>query len=414
VTPAAGNRGFALVIALTLLALLVLIIVALSALARVNSRIAAASMQQAQARQNSLLALQVALGELQRHAGPDGRNTGMAGVAGIAPQNTFRQWTGVWGGTISPVWLVSGADNSPVPSLPGARVIMVGSHTVGSPTNSTDQEPVEVGLIEVPGPTPSGTLRTTGRLGYWVGDEGIKASAVISDEELQFSGATGVGVRPNFRRLIGSTFVPGSASNGKLIALEQLKIDVGGFSLGPAFHSVTLSHHALTATADGGSPRPGDYVVGAFNVNTTSESAWRAFLEFPDSANSVFGLDGARTLSAARQIRDRIAARGRPFESPSDLLASGLIQQSFDHASPKVTTVTEGDFLAELRPILAARSDTFRIRGYGDTLSLADGTTVEASAYCEAIVQRIPAMASTGMGRRFVVTYFRWLGRDDI
>jgi Tfp pilus assembly protein PilX len=75
-------RGFALVITLVLLALLVLAVFALSALTKVGSEMSSASVYQTQARQNASLALSVAVGELQRHAGDDTRITGMAGITG--------------------------------------------------------------------------------------------------------------------------------------------------------------------------------------------------------------------------------------------------------------------------------------------------------------------------------------------
>ena len=91
-----NNAGFALVITLSLLALLVLAVFALSALVRVNSQIATVSQYQTQARQNAQLALNAALSELQRHAGDDTRITGMAGITGIAGnQNaSTRYWCG--------------------------------------------------------------------------------------------------------------------------------------------------------------------------------------------------------------------------------------------------------------------------------------------------------------------------------
>jgi hypothetical protein len=39
---------------------------------------------------------------------------------------------------------------------------------------------------------------------------------------------------------------------------------------------------------------------------------------------------------------------------------------------------------------------------------------VGSAAYCEAIVQRTPEMMPDGSGRRFVITYFRWLTPADI
>ncbi|MEO6994221.1 MAG: hypothetical protein ABI273_11360 [Lacunisphaera sp.] len=406
-----AQRGFALVITLTLVALLVLAVYALTALGRINSRIAESSSQQTGARQNALLALDVALAALQRQAGPDARVTGMAGVSGEQPQSTFRQWAGVWNGTSSPTWLVSGANIAATPGLSGSRLIMVGSGSVGNPTDTTDQEPVEVGLIDLPGIDALGFSAKTGQMAYWVGDEGVKVSAVISDGEMQLSSR---GIRPNLRLLISAVYDPAAPINARVLSLSQLKVRVTGFSLGPAFHSLTRTHYALEGTASHGTPRPGPYVVGAFNINTTSEAAWRALLEFPDSEDSVWGLTAPRSLSAARQIRDLVAARGRPFDSVDDLINSMIIQQAFDTALPKITSVTQADFFNELLPILATRSDTFRIRAYGDVLDPVDHLTVRASAWCEAIVQRTPEMAPPGLGQRFIVTYFRWLGPGDI
>jgi len=409
-----GDRGFALVITLTLVALLVLVICALAALAKVSSRITDASVHQARARQNALVALDCALGQLQRHAGPDARRTGMAGITGVLPRSPFRQWTGVWGSTPTPVWLVSGSGNLSTPSLSGTRLTIVGPRTVGNPADTTDQEPVEVGLVDLPGiDVVQGVVASTGRIGYWIGDEGCKVSAIIADEELQYSGTSSTGLRPNFRNLIGTTFNPTASSNSRVISLEQLKIQVTDFSLSPAFHSLTRTHFALGSTANA-LPRPGLYVAGAFNINTTSEAAWRALLEFPDPSGSAFGLSSDRTLSAARQIRDRIAGHDGPFDSVSGLIASNIVQLAFDNSTPKITTITQDDFFAELLPILTTRSDTFRIRAYGDVLDPVDHLNVEASAYCEAIVQRTPDPAPNSLGRKFVVVYFRWLGRDDI
>ena len=67
-----------------------------------------------------------------------------------------------------------------------------------------------------------------------------------------------------------------------------------------------------------------------------------------------------------------------------------------------------------IRPMLRFRSDTFRIRGYGEALNPADTTRVEAAAQCEAIVQCTTAPAPNGLGNRFVILYFRWLGPADL
>jgi hypothetical protein len=97
-----------------------------------------------------------------------------------------------------------------------------------------------------------------------------------------------------------------------------------------------------------------------------------------------------------------------------------------DGAAPMLT---QGDLLTGLAPIITARGDTFTIRCYGESRA-ANGTTVLAKAWCEAIVQRIPAYVDTAntpdalptalstvsktFGRQFVITSFRWLDASEI
>lgn len=110
--PRRRRSGFALLVTITLVAFLVLILVGLATLTRVETTVADNSRQQAQARQNALIALNVALGELQRAAGPDQRTTAIAalgeGATGVTAANAAenglgvvgdgtRHWTGVWG-----------------------------------------------------------------------------------------------------------------------------------------------------------------------------------------------------------------------------------------------------------------------------------------------------------------------------
>ncbi|MEM7603697.1 MAG: hypothetical protein AAF357_20075 [Verrucomicrobiota bacterium] len=55
--------------------------------------------------------------------------------------------------------------------------------------------------------------------------------------------------------------------------------------------------------------------------------------------------------------------------------------------------VMQGDVLQALGPIMTARSDTFRIRAYGDKVVVPRGTDdkiLRARAWCEAVVQRLP------------------------
>lgn len=89
--------------------------------------------------------------------------------------------------------------------------------------------------------------------------------------------------------------------------------------------------------------------------------------------------------------------------------------------------LTQADVLQPLGPILTARSDTFRIRGYGECRDKATGQVL-ARAWCEAVVQRLPEPLrpdAAGLnpekpgtpgdfGRRFSLASFRWLHPDEV
>jgi len=87
--------------------------------------------------------------------------------------------------------------------------------------------------------------------------------------------------------------------------------------------------------------------------------------------------------------------------------------------------LTQADVLQVIGPVLSARSDTFVVRAYGD--SVVNGK-VMARAWCEAVVQRLPDPvepddsginpADSGtdkdLGRRFTIRSFRWLAQEEI
>jgi hypothetical protein len=226
--------GFALVVALSLMILLTVVAVGMLTLASITLRAGSHSSAMAEARQNARLALWVALGELQTHAGQDQRITGTADLAGTATGESLaagdaplndksinniskgltavqpgtRHWTGVWRNnntsdtanvaiyteTPSPVfmrWLVSGYETgssdsihpaSPICTVgsngtvadPTAAVVLVGRTTVGDPAPNTLPQYVAAPLVPITGERgrKQGTI---GRYGWWVGDEGVKA-----------------------------------------------------------------------------------------------------------------------------------------------------------------------------------------------------------------------------------------------
>jgi len=104
-------------------------------------------------------------------------------------------------------------------------------------------------------------------------------------------------------------------------------------------------------------------------------------------------------------------------------------------------SITQANVLRNIAPRLTARSDTFRIRGYGEVTD-ADGKII-AKATCEALVQRLPEYVDSetyadynepwdvydpdetdptknlnpmnqAFGRRFEIQSFRWLDDSEV
>ncbi|MEJ1973193.1 MAG: hypothetical protein WDM96_12250 [Lacunisphaera sp.] len=77
------------------------------------------------------------------------------------------------------------------------------------------------------------------------------------------------------------------------------------------------------------------------------------------------------------------AANG-PYPSADLFLNSAALAEALNHNGG--TLLAFGDVM---RPRLAVRSDTFRVRACGESVNPANAAQVESVAWCEAIVQRI-------------------------
>lgn len=220
---ASGPRhGFAVVVALTLMAFLVLLLVGLSTLLRVEVQSAKLGLVREQARANALLGVQAALAQLQEAAGPDQRVTARADILAnrisIAENPTRNDsnhfWTGVWktanpddpamDGLALDNWSRNTAD-------PAATVLDVSGHWQNGPlwlisSNQTPRPDTDIGTLNTvdgevliaqvleagSGSTPADravyvgriplatTQARTGHYGYWVADEGLKTPATGS------------------------------------------------------------------------------------------------------------------------------------------------------------------------------------------------------------------------------------------
>jgi len=91
---ASTKHGFVLVVALSLMAFTLVLLVSMTLLLRVEAQASSAALAKVRAKEAARLALMMALGDLQKHAGPDQRVTARAEITGVTNNN--RYWTGVW------------------------------------------------------------------------------------------------------------------------------------------------------------------------------------------------------------------------------------------------------------------------------------------------------------------------------
>ena len=182
--------------------------VSFAAFTRVETAVGANGLVAEQARQNALLAMNVAIGQLQKYAGPDARVTARAEITSAATvPNPY--YTGVWNAAgVSPgadMWLVSGSEVSgatatgvwaaglnPSEDTVNADVVfLVGNQSVAvnasAPTVAEKARRIKLTKQDiraskglVPGLDTAATPRI-GRYAWWVGDQGVKASLVLPD-----------------------------------------------------------------------------------------------------------------------------------------------------------------------------------------------------------------------------------------
>jgi hypothetical protein len=416
-----ADHGFALILTLSLLSLLVLAVLALSALTKISSQIATVAVYQTQARQNALLGLQVGLRDLQRHAGVDARVTGMAGVTGIPAHaaNGTRHWCGVWAQSDGAfvAWLASGAQAGGVAALQGGlgAVELVGDNTVGAAAaNSEHVIAGKIPLVNVDAPGAPGAASVVGAYAYLVLDEGVKLSAYAPSGLLSLPG-----VRP----ILTST-APTSAA-GKLatalnsyaarlpavLTYEQLCLLPSPVApLTPSVLQDNFHHVTLTSQNVAGA----QFVTGSININTNSTIVWRSVLETYNSIPGVVTIPQASLSTKGSAMGNGLAASnlGKAANSPF-MRVDDFVAYLAGHF-PITGSPTAGQIMEAIRPLLTVRSDTFRIRGYGEAFNSADPAKIEARAYCEAVVQRTTGLASNGLGRKFIILTFRWLGPGDL
>eukprot|EP00903_Cladosiphon_okamuranus_P003938 g3936.t1 len=114
------------------------------------------------------------------------------------------------------------------------------------------------------------------------------------------------------------------------------------------------------------------------NQDTHYAGALQAAIDLSGINGSVSSAGGGIATAYPTGSSEIFGSGGVPSDMGDRTTASGIPGE-----------ITQADLLLPLAPRLTSRSDSFRIRAYGETLSK-DGTTVVARAVCEAVVQRMP------------------------
>jgi hypothetical protein len=185
-----SQGGFALVIALSLMAFVLLLLLSITTLVQVESRSSRIQMQRMEAEQSALLGLQLALGELQKAAGPDQRVTATAGIlsndTSKEPVDGRHRWAGVWDtSSYSPAtpdtktfkrWLVSSsATNGLVLDTDANSAALANPHTIFEAVDASGSRVPSNDVIVEKVPISSAGSSSESYYAYWVEDEGVKA-----------------------------------------------------------------------------------------------------------------------------------------------------------------------------------------------------------------------------------------------
>ena len=275
--PAQG--GFALVIALSLMAFVLLLLLSITTLVQVETQGSQIQMQQMEAEQSALLGLQIALGELQKTAGPDQRVTATAGIdaANIAQPHLLGVWESFKqeNDSNAPInyavqknsdfvqWLSSTAaitdkTNQGYPTAaPTNSVILVGDGTLPTPDASDPTtQYVQASTVDVLGANGN----RVGGYAWHVFDESQKANLTLKNPatatDTERVGALGVAGAPNFTALA-------NASDG-----DALYSPLENLSAGEQEKAVSLSAAALLGDATF-NPQ----AANAFHVLTTDSKS---------------------------------------------------------------------------------------------------------------------------------------------
>jgi hypothetical protein len=163
------------------------------------------------------------------------------------------------------------------------------------------------------------------------------------------------------------------------------------------------------------------------------------FLSMADFVNRGIGAESETTIKGALQAAiDRVKTINANVEidgkelAAADVTANGyksVLAGTGNNATYAPGMISQGDVLSLIGSRISVRGDTFRIRGYGEARD-PGGRRVLATAWCEAVVQRVPDFVDAAnsattaftelnpinrkFGRRYQIVAFRWLNPGEV
>ncbi len=304
------EEGFTLIVTISMLMLLTMIAVALLGLSSVTLRNSTQGMAQAEAQANAKLALLLAIGELQKYAGPDRAITATSEILAtasttVAKPNTTGVWESWWDFNPNAApdytaektnrfrrWLVSSSDLSAPKTRDfatnpwtGKTVELVGTGSLG--TAATDAAKATAELVPV-----SRDNKVQGSYAWHVADESVKARINLyrdpsQNTTLAQKRALLAGHRPDPSVIKGpdgtllnmlptdflpADFVKATASSGKIIDIEQVELlDQAKGKIKPLRNDISPYSFGVLADVRGGGLKQdlsSMFEMGSATVNT--------------------------------------------------------------------------------------------------------------------------------------------------
>ena len=179
-----NKSGFALIISLAVMSLILLLILSMSSLIRVEMENARNQYEQEIARQNAKFALMKAIAQINKNLGPDQRTTARADI--LAPGSSTvanPYWIGVWDtNPNSPnyrkriTWLSSSSNEKAAPDTDMSHTSTPSADAVSllGTASTTQSQMVKINKQ---------TLDQSGHYAYWVSDEGLKHRVNFTTED---------------------------------------------------------------------------------------------------------------------------------------------------------------------------------------------------------------------------------------